>query len=152
MLETPHVIVAAAIAVKIGRPELALPLALASHFILDMVPHWNPHINQEVEKHGRVSKRSTIIVVIDSTIALFAGSFIAYQALPNYGLALTILAACFLGVLPDLAEAPYFFLDMKNKMVRRWIHSHRNLQSDAPAFWGILTQIMIIGATLLWLK
>jgi hypothetical protein len=127
-------------------------LALASHFILDMVPHWNPHINQEVEKHGHVSKQSTAIVVVDSTIALLTGSFIAYQTLPNYGLSITVLAACFLGVLPDLAEAPYFFLDMKNKTVRNWINSHRNLQSDAPAFWGILTQIAIVAATLWWLK
>jgi hypothetical protein len=152
VLETPHVIVAAAIAVKIGRPELALPLALASHFILDMVPHWNPHINQEVEKLGKVSKKSTIIVVIDSTIALAIGSAIAFHALPNYSLTLTILASCLLGVLPDLAEAPYFFLDIKSKAVRRWIHSHRNLQSDAPAFWGILTQVTIVAATLWWLK
>lgn len=151
MLETPHVIVAAAIAAKVGRPELALPLALASHFVLDMIPHWNPHINQEVDKTGSVSKKSTIIIAIDSTIALFSGSFIAYQALPNYSLTLTILGACLFSVLPDLAEAPYFFLKMKSKIMSRWISSHRHLQSEAPVFWGLLTQIVIIGATLFWL-
>ena len=151
MLETPHVIVAAAIAVKVGRPELALPLALASHFILDIVPHWNPHINQEVEKFGSVSKRSTVIVAVDSAIALLTGSLIAYQTLPNYALVLTVLACCFLSVLPDLAEAPYFFLKMRNKLLGRWITSHRNLQNNAPAFWGILTQVAIVGATFLWL-
>jgi len=152
VLETPHVIVAAAIAAKVGRPELALPLALASHFILDMIPHWNPHINQEMDKTGSVSKKSTIIIAIDSTIALFSGSFIAYQALPNYQLTLTILAACLLGVLPDLAEAPYFFLKMKSKIMGRWIKSHRNIQSEASVFWGILTQIMIVAATWWWLN
>lgn len=151
MLETPHVIIAAAIAAKIGRPELALPLALASHFVLDMVPHWNPHINQEVEKTGSVSKKSTVIIIIDSTVALFSGSYIAYQALPNYPLVLTILAASFLSVLPDLAEAPYFFMKLRSKIMGQWISSHRKFQSNAPVFWGLLTQILIVGACLWWL-
>ena len=151
MLETPHVIVAAAIAAKVGRPELALPLALASHFILDMVPHWNPHINEEVLKYGRVTKKSTLIIAIDSTTALLAGSTIAYLALPNYPLAITILAACFLGAAPDLIEAPYFFLNLKNKTVKNWIHSHRSIQGEAGLFWGILTQIVTVAAAIWWL-
>ena len=127
MLETPHVIVAAAIAVKVGRPELALPLALASHFILDIVPHWNPHINQEVEKFGSVSKRSTVIVAVDSAIALLTGSLIAYHTLPNYALVLTVLACCFLSVLPDLAEAPYFFLKMSSIRVSSKAHAYASV-------------------------
>lgn len=150
MLETPHVIVAAIIAAKVGRPELALPLALASHFVLDLVPHWNPHINQEVEKTGKVSRKSTTIVVIDATVALIAGSTIALHALPNHSLALTILISCFLGVLPDVAEAPYFFMNLKSSMVKRWIRSHRDLQANASPFWGILTQVALVAAALFW--
>ena len=49
MLETPHVAVGAAIAASIPNPLIAIPLAFASHFALELVPHWNPHLNTELK-------------------------------------------------------------------------------------------------------
>src|SRR3990170_6793978 len=95
VLETPHVIVGAAIATKVVHPALAIPLAFASHFVLEKVPHWNPHLNTETEKFGAPTKKSTTIVIIDASIALISGSYFAYQALPNTALALTIFFSCF---------------------------------------------------------
>ena len=65
MLETPHVIVGAAIATKVVNPALALPLAFGSHFILERVPHWNPHLNTEKNKFGKITVVSTKIVILD---------------------------------------------------------------------------------------
>ena len=152
MLETPHVAIAAAIATKIPNPFIAIPLAFASHFVLDAVPHWNPHIVTETKEFGHPTKKSTTIIVVDSTLALVLGSFIAYQALPNTGHALTILAASLVSVLPDLIEAPYFFLKTRVKLLGGWVNFHRSLQAHAYPFWGILTQLAPIVAVLLWLK
>jgi len=152
MLETPHVFVGAAIATKIPNPFIAIPLAFASHFILEMVPHWNPHLNSETEKFGAPTRRSTVITSIDSTLALASGSFIAYQALPNWGHALTILAACFASVLPDVMEGPYFFLRMKNSFIKKWIAFQKSLQNDTTVFWGFLTQTLTILAAIFWLR
>ena len=60
MLETPHVAVGAAIAVAIPNPYLAIPLALASHMILDHTPHWNPHFYTETKKFGKPTQKSTV--------------------------------------------------------------------------------------------
>jgi hypothetical protein len=152
MLETPHVAVGAAIATKIPNPLIAIPLAFASHFVLEMVPHWNPHINTELKKFGHVTKKSTTIIIIDSTLALIFGSFIAYQALPNTGHAITILAASLASILPDLIEAPHFFLGMDSKFIPKWIAFQKIIQSDTTLFWGLLTQLSVIAAALLWLK
>ena len=38
---TPHLVVGAAIGARIRRPALALPAAVASHFVLDTVPHFD---------------------------------------------------------------------------------------------------------------
>ena len=65
VLETPHVVVGAAIATKVLHPALAIPLAFGSHFILEKVPHWNPHLNSETEKFGRPTRQSTYIVIAD---------------------------------------------------------------------------------------
>lgn len=151
MLETPHVVVGAAIATKVANPLLAIPLALGSHFLLEKIPHWNPHLSREIEKFGAPTKKSTEIVVADATTALVFGSYIAYRALPNTGHAMTILAACFFSVLPDLIEAPYFFLNFRTQAIKRWIKVQKSFQSNASTFWGILTQIVIIATGIWWI-
>jgi hypothetical protein len=152
MLETPHVFIGAAIASKFPNPLIAIPLAFASHFILETVPHWNPHLNTETEKYGAPTKRSTAIVAVDSTLALAAGSFIAYKALPNVGQAVLILACCFASVLPDVLEGPYFFLKQRAGWIKKWITFQKSLQSDTTPFWGLLTQALTILAVIFWLR
>ena len=152
MLETPHVFVGAAIAVAIPNPFVAIPLAFASHFILEMVPHWNPHLNTETEKYGHPTVRSTKIVVADSLTALTGGSVIAASVLPNFGHAATILLACLASVLPDLIEAPYFFLKIKNKMILKWISFQKSIQSDTTLIPGLITQFITILAAIVWIK
>jgi len=151
VLETPHAIVGAAIATKVVHPALAIPLSFASHFILEKVPHWNPHLNTETEKFGRPTKRSTTIVIIDATTALVSGGYIAYRALPNTALAITILACCFFSVLPDVIEGPYFFLGVRDKAVKRWITFQKSLQVDTEVIPGLLSQLVVILAALWWM-
>lgn len=152
MLETPHVLIGAAIATKIPNPAIAIPLAFASHFVLEMIPHWNPHLNTEIRNFGKPTVQSTVVTAIDSTIALISGSFIAYKALPNTAQALTIFFACFAAVLPDVIEGPYFFLKMKNAFIKKWIDIQKAVQSDAPIAPGLITQVVTIIAAILWIK
>ena len=151
MLETPHVIIGAAIATKIAKPVLAIPLAFFSHFALEKVPHWNPHLNTETEKYGRPTKKSTKIVIVDATTALVLGTAIASRALPNTAHFITIIAACFFSVLPDVVEAPYFFLNIKSKAIKNWIRFQKSIQSDAAIIPGLTTQLITILAGLLWI-
>lgn len=152
MLETPHVMVGAAIATKIPNPFIAIPLAFLSHFALERIPHWNPHLNTETKKFGAPTKRSTTIVIIDSTLALASGLTIAYSALPNTGHAITIVLASFASVLPDVIEAPYFYLKFRSAFITRWIAFQKSLQVDTNPAWGLLTQVVTIVAAFFWLR
>jgi len=152
MLETPHVFIGAAIASKIPDPFIAIPLAFASHFLFEMIPHWNPHLNSETQKYGQPTRRSTVITAIDSTLALASGSFIAYQALPDIGQAVLILACCFAAVLPDVLEGPYFFLKLRTNWIKKWIAFQKSLQNDTTPFWGLLTQVITVLAVIFWLR
>lgn len=152
MLETPHVFVGAAIATKIPNPWVAIPLAFASHFVLEMIPHWNPHLNTETEKYGHITRRSTAITAIDSTFALISGSFIAYQALPDWKHTLTIFFACFAAVLPDVMESPYFFLNLKWKIIEKWITFQKSIQNDVSVTPGLITQLLTILGVIFWIK
>lgn len=151
MLETPHVVVGAAIATKIPNPLIAIPLALGSHFILEKVPHWNPHLNTEKRKYGKITKKSTKIVIVDVAISLVLGGFIAFRALPDIGHTVTILASCLAASLPDIVEGPYFFFDVESKLIKKWITFQKSLQIDAKLIPGLLTQATTLIAAFWWI-
>lgn len=144
MIELPHTIIGATIATKMGNPALSLPIAFLSHFILDLLPHWNPGIYKELNHKSEVSKRSKKIILADCLAALLIGTLLALRFHPNLGKVATIMAACFLAVLPDLAEAPYFFAGSRNKYLLAYINLHRRFQGNGPFWLGISTQIVII--------
>lgn len=151
VLETPHVIVGAAIATKVVNPALALPLAFASHFVLEKVPHWNPHLNTETEKYGKPTKQSTKIVILDVATSLVAGFYIASRVLPDTGHFVIILAASAAAVLPDIVEGPYFFLNMRSKIIKRWILFQKSIQEDTTVVPGLLTQLVTVIAAFYWI-
>jgi len=153
VLETPHVVVGAAIATKIANPFISLPLAFASHFLLEKVPHWNPHLNTEKKKYGRISRKSTSLIIFDSSLALILGIVIAFKKSGNLGQFIIIILACFFSVLPDLIEAPYFFLNwnQNSKLLKKWISFQKLLQTDTSPFWGILSQLATITVALGWI-
>lgn len=152
MLETPHVLVGVAIATKIPNPIISIPLALASHFVLEGLPHWNPHLYTETEKYGQPTRKSTLFTAVDSSIALTTGSLIAFSHLPDLAFAFTIFFSAFAAVLPDVIEAPYLYLKYRKPWLKKYILWQRSIQADAQPFWGLFTQILIIIAALLSLN
>ena len=143
--------VGAAIATKIPNPYIAIPLSFASHFVLEKVPHWNPHLYTELKKDGKVTRQSTAIVIFDVILSLAFGIFVASLKLPDYSHATTILLSCFASVLPDVVEGPYFFLGVKNDLIKKWIKWQRSIQANAKPFWGLATQIITIVAAFYWI-
>lgn len=144
MLETPHVAVGVALATKFPNPWISLPLALASHFVLDKVPHWNPHTYTETKKLGRPSNQTILITALDASVALAVGLFFAKSALPNQTLALTIIGASFFSVLPDVSKYPFFlFKNLRKGKYKKWVDWERTLQVDTTPFWGLLTQVLV---------
>jgi len=144
VLELPHTLIGAAIGIKTGNPFLAFPLALISHILVDLIPHWNPSLCTEVEKYGRPKKNSMLIIIGDSTLALITGLAIAAMVLPDWRLFLVIIFSCFFAVLPDLVEAPYFFFNYKPKILKHlisWQHNHQGRASMIP---GLLIQVLTI--------
>jgi hypothetical protein len=151
MLETPHVVVGAAIATKVVNPALALPLALASHFILDKVPHWNPHLYTETQKLGHPSKKTTKIAILDVGIALATGLFIASRFWGDPGKVVLILACCLISVLPDLIKWPYYYLGKRWKLLTKWVLFERSIQVNAPFWPGLFSQGLIIAVGIWWI-
>lgn len=151
MLETPHVAFGMAIAVKVGNPYLAIPLAFASHFVLDRLPHWNPHFYTETQKKGRPEKLSTLIAVADEIFAIVLTLYIASTFLPNYSQSFLILLCSFMSVVSDQIKFPYFFFKARKGFIEKWVKWERSLQVEVGPFWGVLNQVIVTLASLYWL-
>lgn len=137
MLETPHVALGIAIAVAVPNPLISIPLAFASHFILDMTPHWNPHLNTEMKKHGRLTNPTLLIIALDLACAIVLTGFVGKNNLNVY---LASLAS----ILPDILEGPYFLFGWRNKYLDNILRFQISIQANANMFWGIITQILVI--------
>lgn len=141
MLETPHIALGVAIAVAIPNPYIAIPLAFASHFILDMTPHWNPHLNTEIKKYGHLTKQTLFIIGLDLACAVVLTTFLAKNDI-------TIYLAAFAAILPDIVEGPYFLWGWRNKYLDPILRFQKSIQSNANMFWGLLTQVLILLGSL----
>ncbi len=151
MLEAPHVLVGIAIASKVGHPLLSIPLAFGSHFVLDMLPHWNPHLNTEMKTYGHVTKKTKLIIYGDLALSFGMTAFFCLTALPNLFHAVTIGLSAISAITPDLIEAPYFFLNKKTAFLEAWIKFQKSIQTDAEPILGIATQIIVMAASLMWI-
>ncbi len=149
MLTTPHTLVAAALVKLIPYPSISLPLSLLSHFFLDFfVIHWNPHIYTEMQKKGKISKTSLLVIIIDTLVALSFCLFILLNFWPDISTIALFAGAIFLATLPDTIEIPYYFFNYKAPWMKKYIKFEHEKQSNGSFFWGILTQIITITLSL----
>ena len=151
MLITAHFIVGSAIASKVLNPAISFPLALGSHFLLDRIPHWNPHLLSEFKKYNKITRKTTFFIFIDSSLAISSAAFISLNQAMNFNQALIVFLSGVIATAPDLIEAPYYFLNMKSRLVERWILWQKTVQGDASFVPGILIQIVIITTSILWI-
>lgn len=152
MLETPHVAVGVAIASKIPNPFIAIPLAFASHFVLDKVPHWNPHLYTETQRDGHPSIKSTRTAIVDIGAALVLGSGFAYAVLPDTRKAILILACSLASVASDVIKYPYYYFHWRQKWLVRWVTFERSIQVNAKSiFGGLVTQALVVAASIWWI-
>jgi hypothetical protein len=120
MLVTNHVLSGAAVGALVGEPALALPLGVASHFVLDSLPHW-----------GRWDSRAFFlrIAVADGLTGLATMGAALAVARPERRVA--VLAGMVGAALPDLDKPAQLFFGhtLWPRPVRDF---HRRIQDEAP--------------------
>ncbi len=117
MTITTHATVGAAIGFHIGNPILGFFLGLASHFLLDMIPHGDSKISDAF----RIQKKRTwpiTYTALDAIIAVYLILFIfnLKQHFDELTLSLSIAGA----VLPDLIVGAY---DVTKSKYLRWFNN-----------------------------
>lgn len=143
MFITPHFLTGAAIAVAIDKPELAVPLALASHFVLDAIPHRDT-IGEE-----HITPENLLLKLVDGFTALFLFFLFVPSGLRIYAFLIGAVA-----LLPDIIALPTLIWPrLKKGILAPFQRFHVDfLQSRFPDtidwFWGLATQVVIVAADL----
>lgn len=146
MLLTPHTLAGLVIAYEVKDPLLALPLALASHFALDLIPHWD-FLAGVKEVTGVIKKR----ILGDFLVALTLGLWICLRQLPDVASFWRFIFCAFLANLPDGLEMPKSIFG-KDLLVSRLIYRFQHVfHRRAPYPIGLLPQAILIGLALLLL-
>lgn len=143
MTATGHALVATLIVAKIPNPYISLPLALASHFACDLIPHWDAGTHHREKTRERLFSEAALDVII-SVIT----SFVLYSNVLGQSNYVLLYIAVFLSQFPDWITAPYLIFHTKNSLVS-WskqmykVQHELNARIESP-FWGTLTQVITV--------
>jgi hypothetical protein len=96
---TNHALTGAGIALVIGVPVIAIPLAFLSHFFCDALPHFDHSLKTPKEKWLK-SKRFKRLLITDASLCVLLVLYLALHHPTNWLLA---SVCAFLATSPDLA-------------------------------------------------
>jgi hypothetical protein len=139
MTATSHALIGASLAVMITNPIIGIPLAIASHFAADLVPHWDAGTNHRNKSAMRLKVEATLDVLLGFALVLL---FFHSQVLSNpiYMFSMIISAQ-----LPDWLEAPSWMFNFKVPPFSWMDYLGHKLQSRMQLPWGLVTQVVIVG-------
>jgi len=125
-----HAVVGGLIAVAIPNPWIAIPLALASHFALDSLPHFG---TKKIKDFLKVFSVDCLLVIIFFLVLLLGRP-------EHWGL----IAVCgFVSMSPDFMWAPNAFrtvLGVPRKKLNAFSRFHKNIQWGERD-WGLIIEI-----------
>ena len=135
MLATNHGLAGMIIGATIPIP-IAIPAAFASHFVLDVIPHYGPR-----KSRRNSSKTYKKIVYIDTTVALSGAFFTGITGRWDM---------FWIGWIAYGPDAYWVYLHFKQKgtmnlrVKNRFAKFHQNIQSEHK--WGLLIELPVAGA------
>ena len=141
MTATGHALVGTVIAAKVGNPALAIPIALASHFLCDALPHWDTGYDRENQSKTRFVAATAIDVVLGFVLSwtLIVLFFPSTNLL--YAFLIIIVSE-----LPDWLTAPYLFFDLKIQPFLSIYKLQKKFDTELDLPWGFINQAAVLTA------
>lgn len=137
MTATNHAVAGAIIASFMPLP-IAIPVAIASHFVLDVVPHYG--IEHKLRNKSSIYK---MIVFSDTALAVFFGLVMALMQ------EWTLLIGAAAGFFPDVTVVYYYFKHGKDMDIRaenKFMRFHLGIQHEYPG--GIYPELLVFAIML----
>lgn len=151
MTVTNHMMTGALIAVAVRRPALAIPLALLSHFVIDMIPHYGygaiPH-------HERDAQRNFVLKQAMDTYTALGLLWLVPYLLRNCETPLVTTLCMLAGFLPDTIWPYQYVLAQRRGTYARqnwYARFHKAIQwCERP--WGIYVELVWLALIIAGLK
>ena len=146
MLLSPHTMVGLAIGATIQNPLIAIPLSFVSHFVGDLVPHWD-FFDHFPSKNELFKGWQGKLFFTDLSLGIALGLSFTFYALwmqQNPYLALNMFVCGITAVIPDAMYAPIVFVNSKNVIIRFFYKLQGKLHSRAEIIFGNITQIAVL--------
>lgn len=131
-----HVVFGSIIGLSVTQPALAVPLALASHFALDTVPHYGEH-----HRTARGTTGYHLRIAADAVVSLVFMLCLLSLNLPNPALVIT---CALVAVLPDFLW-PLATKIKQSGPLWEFFKFHKGIQHESP--WGIYIEVIWFIAT-----
>ena len=141
MTATAHAIVGTLLAARFVDPLVSLPLALGTHYLTDLVPHWDSGTN----RRKKSEKRFIVEALVDAFIAVGVSTIIYYYFFNLTDFIYLYLVVGF-ALLPDIVTISTRFVFKIKSPLWNWnnrFQTYLNKRLELP--WGILTQVAVIG-------
>ena len=141
-----HLATGAAIALVVDKPAIALPVALVSHFVLDVVPHYG-YPGEEGYKEAFRHRLSYLSLVFDAI-----GIAVLFTLVKDS--IWVVFASAFLAIVPDAVwPYRYFMFERKNLALpdSRYARFHAGIQW-CEREWGIIIEVIYSIALLLFIR
>jgi len=141
MLLTPHILAGVAVFTQTQNPILGLIFVVLCHYLLDFPPQTEYSIDRIKSRQWKESAPDFLKVFLDIALGLFVIVLIV-------GFTPLILTAAFLAIFPDgLTLLHHIF--PSNRLLKRHLKIHAKINATCadkkiPAFWGIVSQVIVI--------
>lgn len=141
MTATGHAIIGTVIAAKVGNPVLAIPIALASHFIADALPHWDTGTNKKEKTKRAFFLESLADVLIGFVLSWLLIVWVFPSTNISYAFLIIVMAQ-----LPDWLTAPYMFFGMNFFPFSNIYHFQKKFDNRMDMPWGVINQVAAVLA------
>ncbi|KKS85334.1 MAG: hypothetical protein UV59_C0008G0027 [Candidatus Gottesmanbacteria bacterium GW2011_GWA1_43_11] len=138
MTSISHALIGAAIAAKIGDPFAAGTVAFATHFLCDMIPHWDLGTNWR----NRPRSVTGTLAIVETLIALIGTYLLFSSIVPNQS---TLVIAIIASLIPDWLEAPYYILMPNSPKLFYYLYKVQSIAHERLQYpWGVVTQVVTV--------
>lgn len=141
MTATGHALIGTVIAAKVGNPALAIPIAVASHFLADALPHWDTATNKTEKTKKTFFWESAFDVLIGFVLSWLLIVWVFPSTNLLYAFLIIIMAQ-----LPDWLTAPYLFFNMKFFPFKNVYHFQKKFDTTLGLPWGFINQVAVVLA------
>ena len=149
MMATAHTLVAGAIAFSVRDPILAPTLSLASHFVLDSIPHWD----FGADWRKRTKYATGTFAIIDTLFGLTL-AYVLFEKITHPSV---LIPSLIYSLIPDWLEAPWYIFFANPKRIGPKPHASfletisysfykltNFAHAKTPFPWGFITQIITV--------